>query len=144
MTALFPNKFIKRNVNSRLCPIHHCSLEGSPYLNEMMTTIVLRCCFEPRHYFLTLQWFDADNPQVEVISERLTIDDKSLHYTISVFYAFGRPFKTDIIHIQIDGNGDVIEGAEINVNSIDNGTIFDFTSSKEQIIKKLRLYTLIS
>src|ERR1019366_3464605 len=140
-SSIFPNAETKAFVNSRLCPLHKCGLEGTSRKIGGREIWDLECVFDPNHYRSFVSWNDWEPYIPQIDSERLWVVDGSWKYGITIHYKDNLPNETNIHSAPIDGNGDIIEGAKWGkVIDIDDGDIFDFRNYDEAVfVKKIRL-----
>lgn len=141
--SIFPTRQIKEYVNSLLCPICKCGLDGTPTRfgidwKSGAENLKLSCVENPGHYHHSLYWdINTDPIIVYHNSQNLWIDTEKWRYRIEKIYANNQVMYTKVSPYHINGDGDIIGDVpkEITIHE----DCFDFTLfNKERILKRLK------
>lgn len=140
--SLFPNAEIKKYINSLICPLCKCSLEGLPhkrtYFDATLEDIKLSCAQIPIHYNIKLKWDLDDLPAVAQREfEKLVLFTSTHKFEIEISYSLDLVFDTSIFCSSINEDGQVTSVRKL-ISTLPNES-FDFrTHSEAKIIKRLK------
>lgn len=143
--SIFPTRQIKEYVNSLLCPICKCGLEGTPnrYGVDQRYSgtehLKLTCVENPGHYSHVMYWDTTADPIIVYHNNQiLEIDIKKRRYRIEKVYVQNIVQWTKVVSYHINGDGDILDSLGIKSVSIPEDC-FDFTTfNQEKIIKRLK------
>lgn len=105
---------IKKYINSFLCPICHCGLDGIPWSSvDGYAQLVLYCVSNQQHFLKELYWWSSKTPtEPRHIRDVIIIFAEGNRYTIEKRYdkTDNRIYGTRIYFLPTDPEGRVKEG----------------------------------
>jgi hypothetical protein len=129
--SIFPS-VVKKYINSFLCPMCHCGLDGTPWSNiDGYNQLVLYCAYNRNHFFKELGWYSTFPTDVRHIRDVLIFYAEGMRYTIEKRYGVIQNiiYSTRIYFLPVDDEGrwpEGLPGKEIRVD----GDAINFNSFK--------------